>query len=65
MKCRHCSAILTQRTRVGEPLIRTRGIVLRADGPSLICPKCKADVAFSLDLLRLSPALVMFRHARK
>jgi uncharacterized protein YbaR (Trm112 family) len=58
MICPHCKATLTQRTKVGEPVIRNRGIIMKADGPVLICPKCKSDVGFNLDLLKALPILI-------
>lgn len=43
MKCR-CGAALGHINARGEPMIRTRGIVLKAEGIAAVCPKCKADV---------------------
>ena len=44
MKCPGCRAELGQINAAGEPLIRARGMVLKATGVSVICPKCKGDV---------------------
>jgi uncharacterized protein YbaR (Trm112 family) len=64
MTCPHCRAQLTQRNRVGEGLIRNRGIVIKADGPVLICPKCRGNVRFDPQILTLAP-LVVFRTPRE
>jgi hypothetical protein len=47
MKCGACGATLTQESQGGEPLLRNRGMILKASGPVVICPKCKADVPLS------------------
>jgi hypothetical protein len=44
MKCR-CGADLGHLNAAGEPMIRTRGLVFKAEGLVLVCPSCKADVA--------------------
>ena len=59
MVCRRCQSVLTQRNRAGEPIIRTRGIVLKKTGFVLVCPSCKGDVIFDPKLLTIllsSPA---------
>ena len=50
MKCPACEASLGHLNSSGEPLIRTAGLVLKADGVVAICPKCKCDVPFPADL---------------
>lgn len=60
LKCTACHSVLFQRNAIGEPIIRTRGIVKKQDGLVLICPKCKADVCaapnflLTLDTISLS-----------
>lgn len=44
MKCPSCLADLGQINARGEPMIRTRGLVLKAEGIAAVCPKCKGDV---------------------
>lgn len=61
MICPKCQARLTHRNRNGDAMIRTKGLVLKADGAVAICPKCAADVKFNLDLLKVLPTL-LFRH---
>lgn len=51
MKCRHCQSVLCQRNSLGEPIIRTRGIVRKPSGIALVCPRCKAAVPVSPDFL--------------
>jgi hypothetical protein len=63
MQCPSCKSVLTQRNRFGEPIVRNRGIVLKSSGVYLVCPKCRADVAFNPEVLRLAP-LVVFPHRR-
>lgn len=42
----------------GEPLVRTRGVMLKAEGIILICPKCRADVPLAGDLLNAMKVLL-------
>lgn len=51
MKCRHCQSVLCQRNSLGEPIIRTRGIVRKPTGFALVCPRCKAAVPVGSDFL--------------
>lgn len=43
MRCR-CGANLGHINSRGEPMIRTRGLILKAEGIAAVCPKCRADV---------------------
>ncbi len=43
MKCR-CGATLGQVNKSGEPIVRTRALVFKADSIVLVCPVCKSDV---------------------
>ena len=43
--------MLCQRNALGEPIIRTRGIVRKPSGYVLVCPRCKAAVPVSPDFL--------------
>lgn len=36
----------------GEPMLRTRGLVLKAEGVAAICPKCKGDVPLEGDMAK-------------
>jgi len=51
VKCR-CGALLGQVNAAGEPIVRTRALVLKAAGLALVCPKCKADVAVNGELAK-------------
>jgi hypothetical protein len=51
MRCRECQSVLCQRNALGEPIIRTRGIVRKPGGLALVCPRCKAAVPVSPDFL--------------
>ncbi|RVT91432.1 hypothetical protein EOD42_22515 [Rhodovarius crocodyli] len=59
MKCRHCAANLGQISATGEPLIRSRGILLKAEGVSMICPKCKGDVPVEGELAKALSARLL------
>ncbi len=48
MKCR-CGAELAQVNAKGEPMVRTRGMVFKAAGVCMVCPKCKGDVPLGPD----------------
>lgn len=51
MKCQACKSVLCQRNAMGEPIIRTRGIVRKPGGLVLVCPRCKAAVPVGDDFL--------------
>jgi hypothetical protein len=51
MKCR-CGATLGQVNREGEPIVRTRAVVFKAESVVLVCPKCRADVAVTGDFAK-------------
>ena len=60
MICRHCQANLGHISAAGEPLIRGRGFLLKADCVAVICPKCKGDVPVEGDLAKaLSSRLLL------
>ncbi|CAB4137421.1 hypothetical protein UFOVP326_28 [uncultured Caudovirales phage] len=64
MKCPHCQADMAHLNAAREPIIRTRGLVLKASGLSLVCPRCKGDVAPSQELQKaMSNSLVLFLKA--
>lgn len=44
MRCAKCQANLGQLSKAGEPMVRARGFVLKAEGVTAICPKCGGDV---------------------
>lgn len=60
MKCPNCSAELGRVNGQGEPMLRTAGLVLKAEGAVMICPKCKGDVPAGADMHK---ALVLFMKA--
>ena len=57
MQCPRCQAQLGQVSAGGDPMLRTRGLVLKASGVTVICPKCKADVPATGELRK---ALILF-----
>lgn len=65
MKCPHCLANLDQFNRAGEPLLRTRGLVLKASGPVAICPKCGGDVELGGDFARALAGRLLLLPARR
>jgi hypothetical protein len=47
--------------KAGEPIVRNRAIVLKADGVVMVCPKCKSDVRPPADFAKaLSARLLLF-----
>lgn len=60
MKCR-CGAQLGHVNDSGEPTVRMRGVVLKAEGAVAICPRCRGDVPFTADLAKaLQNRLALF-----
>lgn len=51
MKCK-CGANLGRINGAGEPVVRTAGLVFKADSPVMVCPRCKSDVPFTPDLAK-------------
>jgi regulator of protease activity HflC (stomatin/prohibitin superfamily) len=51
MKCR-CGALLGQVNSAGEPIVRTRGVVFKAESVVLVCPSCRADVPITGDFAK-------------
>ena len=66
MRC-SCGENLTRLSKSGEPMLRAKGLVLKADGVSAICPKCSSDVPIAGDLARAlsSRLLLVFRGHKK
>lgn len=52
MMCPACRANLGRITARGEPMIRNKGLILKADGIVALCPKCGADVPFTAEITR-------------
>ncbi len=57
MRCPHCQATLGQVSAGGDPMLRTRGLVLKAEGVVAVCPKCRGDVPASGEFRK---ALILF-----
>lgn len=53
MKCAHCATELVRATKGGTPMLRTKGLLVKAGALVAICPnyKCKADVPMSADVM--------------
>lgn len=47
MNCPQCGTNLIRKSSGGDPMVSTRGLVLKAASVVAICPHCKADVPFS------------------
>lgn len=61
MVCPQCAANIVQKNDMGETVLRTRGIILKSDRLSLICPKCKGDVPMSQTLTKaLQDVAILF-----
>lgn len=50
MNCPACAANLGKINGKGEPMVRGRGLVLKADGAVMLCPKCGGDVQFTREI---------------
>lgn len=57
MRCPKCQAQLGHVSASGDPMLRTRGLVLKAEGVIAVCPKCRADVPATGELRK---ALILF-----
>lgn len=57
MKCPTCQATLGKVSAGGDPMLRTRGLVLKAEGLIAMCPKCGGDVPATGELRK---ALILF-----
>lgn len=57
MRCPKCQADIARLNPHGEPMVRTRGLVLKAEGLKAICPKCGGDIAVEGELRK---ALILF-----
>ncbi len=61
MICPSCQAKLGKVNANGEPMVRSAGMVFKADAPVMVCPKCKASVPFTTELAKaLQHKLVLF-----
>jgi len=61
VRCAACGATLGHVTARGDPMLRTRGLVLKAEGVTAICPRCKADVPMTGELAQaLRARLLVF-----
>lgn len=56
MRCPTCSAGLAHRNAAGEPLLRLRGLVLKASGVVAMCPACRGDVPVQGEVARVLSA---------
>jgi hypothetical protein len=64
--CPGCGAELARLSAGGEPMIRARGLIMKADHVAAICPKCAADVPLTRDDAKALAArlLLVFRGPR-
>jgi hypothetical protein len=61
MICQSCKSSLGHVNREGEPIVRNRGLVFKAEGVVMVCPKCKGDVPMTVDFAKaLSGRLALF-----
>lgn len=51
MICPHCKANLVRPNSAGEPVLRTRALIFKAESIVAACPKCGNDVPFSPDAM--------------
>jgi hypothetical protein len=65
MKCAKCLTALGHINARGEPMLRTRGLILKAEGVSAVCPSCKADVPVTGEMAKaLASRLLVIPTAR-
>lgn len=57
MRCPKCQAVLGQVSASGDPMLRTRGLVMKAEGMVAVCPKCRGDVPASPEFRK---AMILF-----
>ena len=64
MMCPHCQAQLGKLNSDQEPMLRNKGIVLKASHVALICPKCGHDVPLAGEMAKALSAriLLIFRN---
>lgn len=60
MKCPACLTQLVRAGKNGDPLVSTRGLLIKGGCLLLICPKCKGDVRPSPDVLKALSAVLIF-----
>lgn len=62
MRC-PCGENMVRLSRDREPMLRAKGLVLKANGVAAICPKCSADVPIAGELAKAlsSRLLLVFR----
>lgn len=57
---------MTRPTEAGQPMVRTRGLLVKGGHLVCICPKCKADVPANAEVMdTLAKASVLFFRAQK
>lgn len=64
MNCTQCKANLIHTNASGETVVRNKGLVLKSEGLTAICPKCGADVALSQTItkaIQSSAAILFFK----
>lgn len=59
MICPHCTANLGKINGAGEPMVRGRGLVLKAMSVVMICPKCGEDAPITGELAKALSARLM------
>lgn len=66
MNCPNCGTLMGHLNKAGEPIVRNRALVLKADGVVMVCPRCKGDVDLPPDFAKaLSARLILFIHGAK
>lgn len=44
MICPHCQTSLSRTSASGDQMLAMRALIMKAEGLTLVCPKCKGDV---------------------
>jgi Zn-finger nucleic acid-binding protein len=53
VRCPGCQAGLAHLNDAGEPILRMRGLVLKASGVVAMCPSCRGDVPMQGEVARI------------
>ncbi len=65
MRCAGCGAELGHVNERGEPALRTRGLILKAEGVAVSCPRCRADVPLQGEMAKAITARLLVVVPRK
>lgn len=65
MKCPGCGENLGRLSRAGEPMVRNKGLILKATGVAVVCPKCSGSVPIGGEMAKALSARLLLVFNRK